>query len=244
MKYGILGDIHANLSALQAVLAALEKERVDRVISVGDVVGYGAAPRECIRLVRAHDAVVVKGNHDAACVGELDVLYFNNYARSAVRWTQSVLGDDECRWLASLPMTASLEHCNVAHGTFHKPELYDYVQSTTDADPSLDAMQLPVCFVGHTHYPVTLLRLKDDPLRTAYTEDTEIDLSESHRALINVGSVGQPRDEDPRAAYAVYDTERDRVWIKRVAYDIDLEAARIRAAGLPSALADRLFLGV
>ena len=244
MKYGILGDIHANLSALQAVLAALEKDHVDRILSVGDVVGYGAAPLECIRLVRAHDAVVVKGNHDAACVGELDVLYFNNYARSAVRWTQSVLSDDDCRWLTSLPMTASLEHCSVAHGTFHKPELYDYVQSTTDADPSLDAMQLPVCFVGHTHYPVTLLRLKDDPLRTAYTEDTEIDLSESHRALINVGSVGQPRDEDPRAAYAVYDSERERVWIKRVAYDIELEAARIRAAGLPSALADRLFLGV
>lgn len=244
MKYGILGDIHANLSALQAVLGALEKEHVGRILSVGDVVGYGAAPRECIRLLRAHDAVVVKGNHDAACVGELDILYFNNYARSAVRWTQSVLSEDDCRWLASLPMIANLEHCSVAHGTFHKPELYDYVQSTTDADPSLDAMPLPVCFVGHTHYPVTLLRLRDDPLRTAYTEDTEIDLSESHRALINVGSVGQPRDEDPRAAYAIYDSDRERVWIKRVAYDIELEAARIRAAGLPSALADRLFLGV
>lgn len=244
MKYGILGDIHANLSALQAVLGALKKERVDRILSVGDVVGYGAAPRECIRLVRDHNAVVVKGNHDAACVGELDILYFNNYARTAVRWTQSVLTDDDCRWLSELPMTANLDHCSVAHGTFHKPELYDYVQSTTDADPSLDAMHLPVCFVGHTHYPVTLLRLRDDPLRTAYTEDTEIDLSESHRALINVGSVGQPRDEDPRAAYAVYDTDRERVWIKRVAYDIELEAARIRAAGLPSALADRLFLGV
>lgn len=244
MKYGILGDIHGNLSALRAVLAALEAEHVDRFLSVGDVVGYGAAPRDCIALLREIDAVVVKGNHDAACVGEIDIAYFNNYARAAVRWTQSALTPTDRKWLTALPLVANLEHASVAHGTYHRPELFDYVQSTTDADPSLDAMQLPVCFVGHTHYPVTLLRLRDDPHRTAYTEDTELDLSESHRALINVGSVGQPRDEDPRAAYAVFDSERERVWIKRVGYDIECEAERIRSAGLPSALAERLFLGV
>jgi diadenosine tetraphosphatase ApaH/serine/threonine PP2A family protein phosphatase len=244
MRYGILGDIHANLSALRAVLDRLQTERVDRVISVGDVVGYGAAPRECIALVRDIGAVVVKGNHDAACVGEIDIRYFNNYARDAVRWTQSVVNEQDCEWLASLPMIADLDHCSVGHGTYFKPELFDYIQSTTDADPSLDAMTLPVCFVGHTHVPVTLMRLKDDPLRTAYTIDPEVDLSESTRALINVGSVGQPRDEDPRAAYAVYDSDLDRAWIRRVAYDIEEEAHRIRSAGLPSVLADRLFLGV
>ena len=244
MKYGILGDIHANLSALRAVLDCLQTERVDRVISVGDVVGYGAAPRECIALVRDIGAVVVKGNHDAACVGEIDVRYFNNYARDAIRWTQRVVNEHDCEWLSSLNLIADLDHCSVGHGTYHRPELFDYIQSTTDADPSLDAMVLPVCFVGHTHVPVTLMRLKDDPLRTAYTIDPEIDLSESSRALVNVGSVGQPRDEDPRAAYAVYDSDLERVWIRRVAYDIDEEAQRIRRAGLPSVLADRLFLGV
>lgn len=244
MKYGILGDIHGNISALRAVLDALEREHVDRFLSVGDVVGYGAAPRECIALLREIDAIVVKGNHDAACVGEIDIAYFNNYARAAVRWTQGVLTPGDCKWLTALPLVSNLEHACVAHGTYHRPELFDYVQSTTDADPSLDAMHLPVCFVGHTHYPVTLMRLRDDPLRTAYTEDTELDLSESQRALVNVGSVGQPRDEDARAAYAVFDTDRDRVWIKRTAYDIEREAERIRSAGLPSALAERLFLGV
>jgi predicted phosphodiesterase len=244
MKYGILGDIHSNLSALQAVLACFERERVDRVISVGDVVGYGAAPRECIELVRSLDAIVVKGNHDAACVGEIDIRYFNNYARDAVRWTQSVLDEDERSWLASLPYTTDLVDCCVGHGTYHRPELFDYIQSTTDADPSLDAMTLPVCFVGHTHVPVALMRLKDDPLRTAYTVDTEIDVAESIRVLVNVGSVGQPRDEEPRAAYAVYDSDEMRVWIRRTEYDIEREAQRIRAAGLPTVLADRLFLGV
>jgi predicted phosphodiesterase len=244
MKYGILGDIHSNLSALQAVMDCFERESVDRIISVGDVVGYGAAPRECIEIVRAADAVVVKGNHDAACVGEIDIRYFNNYARDAVRWTQTKLNEKEHEWLASLPFTAELAHCCVGHGTYHRPELFDYIQGPSDADPSLDAMHLPLCFVGHTHVPVSLMRLKDDPLRTAYTVDTEIDLSESLRVLVNVGSVGQPRDEDSRAAYAIFDSREERVWIRRTEYDIDREAHRIRSAGLPGVLADRLFLGV
>lgn len=244
MRYGILGDIHSNLSALEAVLARIEAEGVDRIISVGDIVGYGAEPRACIDLVRSIDAVVVKGNHDAACVDELDLRYFNNHARDAVRWTQGVLTDEDRRWLASLPLTADLGDCCVGHGTYWKPELFDYIQSTTDADPSLDAMAVPVCFVGHTHVPMTLLRLKETPSQTAYTVDPEIDLSECERALANVGSVGQPRDEDPRAAYAIYDSGRRRLWIRRVEYDIQLEARRIRDARLPRVLADRLFLGV
>jgi diadenosine tetraphosphatase ApaH/serine/threonine PP2A family protein phosphatase len=244
MKYGILGDIHANLSALNAVLECFEDHGVDHVISVGDVVGYGAAPSECIARVREVGATVVKGNHDAACVDEIDIAYFNRYARDAVHWTKTVLSTEECEWLSSLPMVAHLEHCSVAHGTLHRPELFDYIQSTTDADPSLDAMHLPVCFVGHTHVPVSLLRLKGETDRTAYTFDRTIDLAESERALINVGSVGQPRDENPAAAYALFDSKENTIQILRAKYDIDLESARIRDAGLPPMLADRLYLGV
>jgi diadenosine tetraphosphatase ApaH/serine/threonine PP2A family protein phosphatase len=244
MRYGILGDIHSNLSALEAVLERFEAEGVDRILSVGDIVGYGAQPKECIRLVRSVGATVVKGNHDAACVGELELRYFNAHARAAVEWTTAVLDDEEMRWLASLPLTVDLDECCVGHGTYFRPELFDYIQSTSDADPSLDAMWKPVCFVGHTHVPVTLLRLEDDPTNTAYTLDTEIDLSEARRALINVGSVGQPRDEDSRAAYCVYDPGEKRAWIRRVPYDIEREAGLIRGAGLPRILADRLFLGI
>lgn len=244
MKYGILGDIHANLSALEAALEGFRRQGVEQILSVGDVVGYGAAPRACIRLLREVGAVVVKGNHDAACVDELDVLGFNEYARAAVEWTKAQLEPDDTRWLQSLPLVAHLEHCSVAHGTLFHPERFDYVQSTADGDPSLDVMELPVCFVGHTHVPVTLLRLHDDPLRTAYTLEDTIDLSEASHALVNVGSVGQPRDEDARAAYAVFDTDEDCVRIRRAPYDIEREAARIREAGLPGVLADRLFLGI
>jgi diadenosine tetraphosphatase ApaH/serine/threonine PP2A family protein phosphatase len=186
----------------------------------------------------------VLGNHDAASIGRLDMIYFNQYAKEAVLWTQRVLSKTDKDWLAALPLTRHLDHCSVAHGTLHRPELFDYIQTTDDADPSLDIMPLPVCFVGHSHVPVTLLRLRDEPDRTAYTPDPEIELGDVLRALVNVGSVGQPRDEDPRTAYALFDTELNRVEIKRLVYDIDREAARIRAAGLPRMLADRLYLGV
>ncbi len=244
MKYGILGDIHGNLTALQAVLGELRAESVDHLISVGDVVGYGAAPRECINLLRELGTTVVMGNHDAACIERLDILYFNPYAQAAVIWTRGVLSREDRNWLGALPLVQHLEHCSVAHGTLFQPEQFDYIQSPRDADPSLDVMPLPVCFVGHTHVPVTLMRLRDDPIRTAYTVESEVDLEDAQRALVNVGSIGQPRDEDPRAAYAVFDTEPNRIWIRRVAYDIEREAVRIRQAGLPQMLADRLFLGV
>ena len=206
MKYGILGDIHGNLSALDIALAAFRDARVERVISVGDVVGYGAAPRECIERLRQLDAVVVKGNHDAACTGEIEIRFFNNYARDAVRWTQSVLTEDELAWLRSLPMVAHLEHCSVAHGTYHRPELYDYIQSTTDADPSLDEMILPVCFVGHTHVPGVFLEGPD--FYSPDELDYRFELTDE-KAIINVGSVGQPRDRDPRSSFVVVHTPGD-----------------------------------
>ncbi len=244
MKYGVLGDIHGNLTALRAVLDRCRAHRVDRLLSVGDVVGYGAAPSECIELLREAQVRVVKGNHDAAAVHEMDLGYFNNYARLAVLWTRSQLSRDETAWLARLPLTLDLEDCSVAHGTYHRPERFDYVQGESDADASLDRMPTPVCFVGHSHVPIALVRLEDDPLRTARAEGSEFDLSDVRRALINVGSVGQPRDDDPRAAYAIFDVEEQRVVIERVRYDIEIEARRIRAAGLPPVLADRLYHGV
>lgn len=244
MKYAILGDIHSNLCALQAVLAAIEGEGVDRIVSVGDVVGYGAAPREAIQLLRELGVTVVKGNHDAACVGEIDPAYFNPYARAAVDWTVTRLDRNELDWLAALPLVAEFEHCLVAHGTLAQPERFDYIQCVADAEPSLEELTRPVCFVGHTHVPVSIMRLVEDPTRTCYTMDPVLDLAEVRGVIVNVGSVGQPRDEDSRAAYGLLDTDEGSVTIRRVEYDIEREAERIRAAGLPGMLAERLFLGV
>lgn len=242
MKYGILGDIHANLSALNEALEGLERQGCERILSVGDVVGYGAAPKQCIALLRAHDVGVVLGNHDAACVGRLDDQYFNPFARAAMNWTRAQLSPDELAWLASLPYTLEREHCQVAHGTLHEPEAFHYALELHDALPSLEIMARPVCFVGHSHIPLTVMRTAAG--QTAYTTDDVIDLSESEHALVNVGSVGQPRDEDPRAAFASYDADKRVVRIHRADYDIELEVARILGAGLPRVLAERLRLGV
>ena len=244
MKYGILGDIHANLEALQAVLDESERQGVDRLLSVGDVVGYGAAPRECLALLNEVKALIVKGNHDAACVGEIDLLTFNPFAREAALWTAAQMDASELKQLAALPLIVDLEHCSVAHGTYHEPERFDYVQTTRDADSSLNAQPKLVCFVGHTHVPVTLLRMKDDPFRTAYTHEKVIELQDVTCALINVGSVGQPRDENPLAALGIFDSDKSIFSLVRVQYDVEREAKRIRDAGLPHVLADRLHLGV
>jgi len=244
MRYAILGDIHANLAALEAVLEDVADQTVDRILQVGDVVGYGAAPREVVAIVREACLLVVKGNHDAAVVDELDTRTFNPNARAAVDFTKGALTEVELAWLRALPMTAMNEHCVIAHGTYARPERFDYIQSTEDAEPSLDALPRKVCFLGHTHVPVSILRLEESPLETSYTIDREIDLKLAHRALVNVGSVGQPRDEDPRACYGLWDTITGRMSLRRVEYDIDREADRIRRAGLPSILADRLFLGI
>lgn len=244
MRYGILGDIHANLAALETALDTLEELGADVIVSVGDVVGYGAAPAECIDLLREAKALVVKGNHDAACVHELDTTFFNQYARAAIDWTRGRLSAADLEWLRALPLTLDLTHCHVAHGTLSSPGNFDYLLGIRDAEPSLRIMVKPVCFVGHSHIPVAVLRPAECPERLAYCPDAVIDLAEATRAVVNVGSVGQPRDEDPRLAVALFDSDQHKVWIHRREYDIEREVLRIRSAGLPPMLADRLWLGV
>lgn len=243
MKYGILGDIHANLSALEAALAAFDQAGVDVVVSVGDVVGYGAAPRECIRLLLERDARVVLGNHDAAAVGLIPCDNFNPAAAIATRWTAAQLLPQEKQYLSQLPLQLHLDHACVAHATWAEPQRFDYMLDTTHAEESLASMPQTVCFIGHTHRPLFIGRLREDPSRTYWTHDHRVHVREWHRVLVNAGSVGQPRDDDPRAAITIYDTDAEQVAIHRLAYDIEREQHRILRAGLPRVLAERLALG-
>ena len=242
MKYGILGDIHANLSALETALSHLDAAGCEVLVSVGDVVGYGAAPSACIAHLRERDVHVVMGNHDAACAELLDDRYFNPYAREAVAWTRNALDRDELRWLAQRPLVVTLEHCQVAHGTIHEPEAFHYLMEMHDALPSLRILERPVGFVGHTHVPLSVFQFPDG--QYGYTIDADVDLTEIERAVVNVGSVGQPRDENPHTAFAVFDSESRQVQVCRAAYDVDSEVRRILDAGLPQVLANRLKLGV
>ena len=240
MRYGILGDIHANLEALGTVVEALERESVDGWISVGDVVGYGADPNACIKFVQDLEATVVAGNHDFAVCNRLNVDFFNAYAREAVLWTRKRLSTEEMGFLEGLELTAVLDdEVSVVHGSLNFPEMFDYIQTSYDAHLSLQALTTPVCFLGHSHVPVTFVQGQT----VSYTLDPVIQIKEGERALVNVGSVGQPRDEDPRAAYAVYDSETRTVEVKRIEYAVEDAGKKILDAGLPEILAERIKYG-
>lgn len=240
MRYGILGDIHGNLEALETVVAGLEKEGVDHFISVGDIVGYGADPSACISVVRELGATVVAGNHDWAAIGKLDATFFNVYAKEAVDWTASVLSKKEKDWIDSLPLTEIVnDEITVGHATISEPERFNYIQTYYDAARSINEMTTPVAVLGHSHVPLAFLMT--DSLRLSVA--TKINLAETTRALINVGSIGQPRDENAKAAYGLYDSETQMYRLKRARYDIRTTCSKIRDAGLPQILAERLKYG-
>lgn len=240
MRYAILGDIHSNIEALDAVLEAVAHERPDAVLCTGDLVGYGAAPRECVRRIRElAPAGLVAGNHDWAAAGRLGLEFFNAYARESILWTRARLSRDELEYLGSHPPLVVAHGITIAHGTVHDAEQFDYLQSSYDAHLSFTHMTTRYGFVGHSHVPVTF---KNGALIT-YSLGEEVDVSQATKALINVGSVGQPRDEDPRAAYGIFDDVGRTVAIRRVEYDVDASIARIREAGLPEFLGERLRIG-
>ncbi|MBI4569639.1 MAG: metallophosphoesterase family protein [Planctomycetes bacterium] len=239
MRYGIIGDIHANWDALQAALALLDQERVDKFICVGDVVGYGAEPSRCIQEVIAREMTCVAGNHDFAVCGKMSDSYFNAYARDAVIWTRNSLTDKEMDFLRQLPLVATVDDITVVHGALNYPDMFDYVQTCYDAKVCFEVQESRLAVFGHSHVPVCFF---DGPT-TQYSLSYDLRLTGFPKTLLNVGSVGQPRDENPDACFVIYDTEAESVAIRRVAYDIDAAAQKIHKAGLPDVLAERLYYG-
>ena len=239
MRYGIISDIHSNLEALETVLAELDRDEIDQIVCVGDIVGYAACPVQCLDAVRSRELPCVAGNHDYAAIDRTSIQYFNPDARDAILWTREQLPQEASDYLASLPLTLDFDDFTLAHGTLQTPELFDYIQTIYDAHLSFEALETPICFLGHSHVPITFF--DDDPI--SYFMEPEIPLSESEKLLVNVGSVGQPRDQDPRASYAVYDTDERMIWIRRIVYDVEQASQRIRDAGLPAMNADRLTYG-
>lgn len=240
MRYAILGDVHGNLEALDAVLARADALGVDHFAQIGDIVGYGPDPGPCIARLRDRETVIVAGNHDWAVVGKLDAHTFNPYAREAVEWTRRQLDRAELHYLESLPLIQEPDgDFTLAHATVDQPEVFDYIQTYQDAQRSLDELRTSVGFIGHSHVPMSFVR-RDELM---HTDARYLRLEDVGRALVNVGSVGQPRDENPLAALALFDTRTREYALERVPYDIETTAEKIRRAGLPEVLAQRLFVG-
>ena len=248
MKIAVISDVHANLAALQAVLADIDAVAPNAVIwHTGDIVGYNAEPNEVVALLRDRGAVGVMGNHDAAVLGELDVKWFNPEAAAAVRWTATHLTPESASWLHALPRISEMGAATLVHASLLKP-LEEYVIDAEGARENLLALSTPVLFHGHTHIPAYWALRGNQSASVVIDDRAQPLLSPS---LINVGSVGQPRDRDVRASWVLWDRSDDgsaigalgTVQWRRVAYDVARTQALVRAAGLPEFLADRLAEG-
>ncbi len=245
MRYLILADLHANLPALDAVIAAAHGSW-DRVIVLGDLVGYAAEPNEVIDRIQSFDPlVVIRGNHDKVAAGLEPAEDFNAIARRAIAWTAAQLTPEHRAYLAALPLGPAHvdEEIEACHGTPFDEDTYVFDDAT--AGRALQAIDRPLCLFGHTHVPAhyRLTRGRLDAMGLGPDHLTIVAWEADGRALVNCGSVGQPRDGDPRAAFGIVDTEARQVRCYRVPYPIDVAQARIRAAGLPEMLAARLGVG-
>jgi len=240
MLHAIVSDIHGNLEALEAVLADLERHRPASIVCLGDFVGYGASPNECIDRLRPMIEHAVAGNHDLAACGRLRLTYFNNNAAQAAQWTEKALTPENMTYLQGLPFSVRWRETLLVHASPAEPEDWHYVLSPVEAQAEMDAYTETVCFIGHSHYPGAFERNKDS---IHYTRNPDIRLERGRRYLINVASVGQPRDGDPRAGYALYDETDRLVRHIRLEYDVAGAMRRILDAGLPRFLAERLQWG-
>lgn len=244
MRIGLISDIHSNLEALTRSLAALERSRPDRVICLGDVVGYGASVNECCDLVRKVAEVTLLGNHDAAVSGRMDYSFYYDAARHALDWTASRIAPEHLEWLRTLPYAHRIDHVQFSHGNPVQPDAYEYVFAIEQARellPHLDALA-EVNFIGHSHLcKAFALNAAGDVTEVVATK---FGLRRGYKYVISVGSVGQPRDCDNRACFVMYDTDARTVEYHRVPYDIETSAQKIFDADLALNFGKRLFLGV
>ncbi len=242
MRYLVISDIHANLPALQSVLMDAAGA-YDMVWCLGDLVGYGPNPNQCVERIASLPSVVIAGNHDWGVIGRADLLVFNTHARQALYWTQMELGEEYQEYLRSLPATVRVGDVLLAHGSVRDP-IWEYVLDVHTAQVSFELDTFQVCLVGHTHIPLMFEWLDARNEVRILLPDWEAPVQlEGRRLIVNPGSVGQPRDGDPRASYGILDTDAMTFQYRRVAYPVEITQEQMRARGLPQRLIDRLELG-
>jgi predicted phosphodiesterase len=236
MRYGIFGDIHSNLEALEAVLEDMQVQRVSNLICLGDIVGYNANPAECLELVRALGCPVVKGNHDEEASEARDIEHFSELAYVSMKHTRDSLSEEQKRYLRTLPMQRNVGDFSIVHSSLDGPARWVYVFSSQEAEQSFVFQRSQLCFFGHTHVPNAFIL--DGAVHECFYR--KLILQKGKKYYVNCGSVGQPRDGDWRAAYAIYDSAQLMIELRRVPYDLARAQEKILKAGLPERLAERL----
>ena len=261
MKYALLSDIHSNLEAFQAVVKDLTKEKVDDVFFLGDIVGYGADPVRCIKMLQKLTTHIIAGNHDWAAVGRTETDLFNPVAKTAIEWTALQITPRQQAFLTQLPLIKNYPHSTLVHATPHHPEDWNYLLSLKEASQNFTCGDQHICFIGHSHTPITFVQDHEDKINKStiyykkspfvknkegaisHLHNATFTLKDGHRYIINVGSVGQPRDGNPHAAYGIYHADDARFTLKRIPYAVERAQKKIIAAGLPPFLASRLAEG-
>jgi diadenosine tetraphosphatase ApaH/serine/threonine PP2A family protein phosphatase len=242
MRYAILGDIHSNLAALEAVLQDLDiRGGFDQVWCLGDVVGYGPEPHRCIELLQQYSHMCIAGNHDWAAVGSIDVSDFNPDAAQACRWTEQSMSVEDKEYLEYLPAILSRDEFTLVHGSPREP-VWEYLLSVGQAVDNFKYFNTGFCLIGHSHIPLLFEQLGDTVIPQDFPDGAALTLGKN-RLIINPGSVGQPRDHDPRASYVLYNSETGTVHHYRVEYDISATQVRMQQEGLPEFLIHRLSQG-
>ena len=239
MRFAIFSDIHSNLEALEAVIADARERRCTDFVCLGDVVGYNANPGECIQLVRELDCPVVKGNHDEQATFTESSERFNELAERAIEWTRERLNEQDREWLGGLPLQQRVHDFTIVHATLDTPGQWGYVFNNLDAVASFTYQRTSVCFFGHTHVPVAFVF---DSMTKGGTY-SKFKVERGKKYFVNVGAIGQPRDNNPKAAYVVYDMDESTIELRRLEYDIATAQKKILDAGLPPRLAERLAFG-
>ncbi len=240
MRYAIIADIHANLAAFTAVLNDIDhRGSVEEVWCLGDIIGYGPDPHQCLELLHQCNHVCVAGNHDWAAIGKADISYFNPDAVTACRWTAQQLTPEDIHYLENLPLTIKKDNFTLVHGSPREP-IWEYILSASAAKDNFAFSQSQFCLIGHSHVPLIFkLSEMDSCSLNQFSPNIGLVLGKS-RLIVNPGSVGQPRDSDPRASYAIYDSEARMIRLHRIPYNIAATQDKMMQVGLPIHLITRL----
>jgi len=241
MRYGIFSDIHSNLEALASVMESMDSMGIERRVCLGDAVGYGASPNECVDLIRDKSAVTLLGNHDSVALGRESSENFNYYARKAIEWTKENLEENARGFLDGLPYVVDETPLTFVHASPRSPVDWYYITSFDDAIDAFSFFSERICFVGHTHIPSIVVMENEQSFWVSETLSHKV--LKAQRVLVNVGSVGQPRDRIPLASWCLCDTEEMTVDIVRVAYDVARTQERMRSLGFADFLINRLAEG-
>lgn len=241
MRYGFFSDVHSNLEALKVVVADFQKQKLDQVFFLGDAVGYGPDPNECTSIIDQVAQVKLMGNHDYAALGLIETNLFNEYAQKSMEWTTSVLTEKSLKILSRFALDHRFDQSYLVHSTPKEPQEWNYIFDLDDAEENFNFFNKQICMIGHSHFPAIIK--KYDDRHCFLHQETQTKIEKGFKYIINIGSVGQPRDGSNLASYLVYDTKEEIATLKRLPYDFKKTQAKMEKRELPRFLIDRLAVG-